>query len=80
MSLMFVWLFIALVFIGMPIFFVLLLAPAVSLMVDGASGMYLQVISRLFNGMYSFPLMAIPLFMLAGELMSSGQITAVLVH
>jgi TRAP-type transport system large permease protein len=76
MSLIFVWLFVALVLIGMPIFFVLLLAPAVSLMVDGASGMYLQVISRLFNGMYSFPLMAIPLFMLAGELMSSGQITA----
>ena len=76
MSLLFVWLFLGLVLMGMPIFFVLLAAPALSLWFDDASGMYLQIISRLFNGMYSFPLMAIPLFMLAGELMNSGQITA----
>ena len=76
MTILFLWVFIGCVLVGMPIFFVLLLAPAVSLWVEGASGMYLQVVSRMFNGIYSFPLMAIPLFMLAGELMNSGQITA----
>ena len=59
----------------MPIFFVLPLAPAASLFVDDKSTLYLQVVSRLFNGLFSFPLMAIPLFMLAGEMMNSGGIT-----
>ncbi|MBZ8131854.1 TRAP transporter large permease [Afifella sp. IM 167] len=76
MSLLFLWLFLIGVALGLPIFFVLLLAPALSLWMDGSLSLYIQIVSRLFNGIYSFPLMAIPLFMLAGELMNSGQITA----
>ncbi|MBY8977893.1 TRAP transporter large permease [Rhodobacteraceae bacterium NNCM2] len=75
MSLAFVWIFIVFVVVGFPIFFVLLMAPAISLMIDGREQLYMQVVSRVFNGLYSFPLMAIPLFMLAGELMNSGGIT-----
>lgn len=75
MSLIFVWVFFILVIVGFPIFFVLLMAPAVSLIVDGREQLYMQVVSRVFNGLYSFPLMAIPLFMLAGELMNTGGIT-----
>jgi len=80
MSLIFLWLFIGLMLLGIPIVFVLLLAPGISLFVDGKTAFYPQLLSRLFNGMYSFPLMAIPFFILAGELMNHGGITQRLVH
>ena len=80
MSLIFLWLFIGLMLIGIPIVFVLLLAPGISLFVDDKTAFYPQLLSRLFNGMYSFPLMAIPFFILAGELMNHGGITLRLVH
>lgn len=80
MSMMFLWLFLGLMAIGIPIVFVLLLAPGISLFFDGKTSLYPQLLSRLYNGMFSFPLMAIPFFILAGELMNSGGITQRLVH
>ncbi|WP_271270713.1 TRAP transporter large permease [Aliamphritea hakodatensis] len=80
MTALFFWLFLVLTAIGVPVFFVLLMAPTISLLIDGQSGMLTQVISRLFNGMFSFPLMAIPLFLLAGECMNNGGITLRLVN
>lgn len=80
MSLIFLWLFLGLMLIGIPIVFVLLIAPGISLFIDGKTGLYSQLLSRLYNGMFSFPLMAIPFFILAGELMNTGGITMRLVH
>jgi tripartite ATP-independent transporter DctM subunit len=80
MSLIFLWLFLGLMLIGIPIVFVLLLAPGISLFLDGKTALYAQLLSRLYNGMFSFPLMAIPFFILAGELMNTGGITHRLVH
>ena len=80
MTLAFLWLFLGLMLIGIPIVFVLLLAPGISLFLDDKTNFYPQLLSRLFNGMYSFPLMAIPFFILAGELMNTGGITQRLVY
>ena len=38
------------------------------------------LLSRLYNGMDSFPLMAVPFFILAGELMNTGGITRAIVR
>lgn len=38
----------------------------------------LMVVQRMVNAVDSFPLMAVPLFMLAGALMDSGEYPAVL--
>lgn len=74
-SLAFVWIFMCLVIVGVPILFMLLLAPAASLVIDGREQLCLQIVSRLFSSMFSFPLMAIPLFTLVGELMNLGGTT-----
>ena len=79
MSIAFFWLFLVMMAVGIPVVFVLLLAPGISLFLDGKMALYPQILSRLYNGMYSFPLMAIPFFILAGELMNSGGITRSLV-
>ena len=80
MSLGYFWLFVLLLAAGCPVVFVLLASPALSLTVDG-QGVFLKVLlSRLYNGMDSFPLMAVPCFILAGELMNSGGITGALVR
>lgn len=71
--------FISLLLIGEPIAFVM----------GGSTFFYLLVKARLnytllpqtvFSGMDSFPLMAIPFFMLAGALMNEGGITQRLIH
>ena len=80
MSILFIWLFLALMLVGIPIVFVLLIAPGISLFIDGKTMLYSQLLSRLYNGMFSFPLMAIPFFILAGELMNTGGITQRLVY
>ena len=80
MSIAFLWLFLVLMIIGIPVFLVLLMAPAASLFLDERMSLFPQLISRLFNGIFSFPLMAIPLFILAGDLMNSGGITSRLVN
>ena len=59
--------------LGVPIGFCLALAALVAIFVnDYPLALYAQ---RMFTAMNSFPLMAIPLFMLAGALMSHGGIT-----
>ena len=64
--------FILLIVIGIPIAFSLGIATVSIFMASGAPvGMIPQ---RMWNGISSFPLVAIPLFILAGELMSTGGI------
>lgn len=65
--------FFVLVILGLPIAFALGLAAMGQLIVDG--NVSLRIIpQRIYNGVDSFALMAIPFFILAGELMGSGGI------
>ena len=64
---------------GIPIVFAIGLASLAGVMT--LSNVPLIVIpNRMFNGMDSFPLMAIPFFLLAGELMNVAGITVRIVH
>lgn len=80
MSLGYFWIFILLMVIGAPVVFALLIGPALSLTLDGQPQYVRALLSRLYNGMDSFPLMAVPFFILAGELMNSGGITRAIVR
>jgi tripartite ATP-independent transporter DctM subunit len=71
----FFWLFLMLMALGMPVAFALLAGPAASLLLDGQSQYFTALLARFYNGLDSFPLLAVPLFILAGELMNSGGIT-----
>ena len=79
-SLLFFFLFLVFLFVGLPVAFALLLAPAVALILEGNHA-YLDMLTlRLYYGIDSFPLMAVPFFILAGELMNRGGITLRLMH
>ncbi len=80
MSLAYFWIFLLLLAAGAPIIFALLIAPGLSLTVDGQEEFYTSLLSRLYNGMDSFPLMAVPFFILAGEVMNTGGVTQALVR
>ncbi|WP_305985308.1 TRAP transporter large permease [Roseibium sp. MMSF_3544] len=66
--------------IGLPVFFGLLAAPGLLLYLNGQERDIVLLYRNVYNGMDSFPLMAIPFFMLAGELMNKGGITMRLVE
>ncbi len=66
--------------IGLPVFFGLLAAPGILLWAAGQERDITLLYRNVYNGMDSFPLMAIPFFMLAGELMNKGGITERLVE
>ncbi len=81
MALLPFWIFMALLMVGMPVVFALLLGPGFSLWIDGRPDAFFGMMQqRLFNGMKSFPLMAVPFFILAGEIMNRGNITLQLVE
>jgi TRAP-type transport system large permease protein len=73
-------LFLVLLFLGLPVFFALLAAPGLLLWASGMERDITLLYRNVYNGMDSFPLMAIPFFMLAGELMNRGGITLRLVE
>ena len=72
--------FLVLLMVGMPVFFALLVAPGSLLFLDGQEKNIVTLYRNVYNGMDSFPLMALPFFMLAGELMNRGGITIRLVE
>ncbi|MEO0880705.1 MAG: TRAP transporter large permease [Pseudomonadota bacterium] len=80
MSLAYFWIFLLLLATGAPVVFALLIAPGLSLAFDGQTEFYKALLSRLYNGMDSFPLMAVPFFILAGEVMNAGGVTGSLVR
>ena len=75
MALSYFWIFIFLMAAGMPVVFALLIGPGLSLAFEGDQIFFKALLSRLYSGMDSFPLMALPFFILAGQLMNSGGIT-----
>lgn len=80
---MLVWflpLFLLFLLIGLPVFFGLLAAPGILLWMNGQEKDITLLYRNVYNGMDSFPLMAIPFFMLAGEMMNRGGITMRLVE
>ena len=80
MSVAFFWIFILLLALGAPVVFALLLGPGLSLVLDGETRYFAALLARFYNGIDSFPLLAVPFFILAGELMNSGGITAAIVR
>ncbi len=72
--------FLIFLLIGLPVFFALLAAPGILLWLNGQTNDITLLYRNVYNGMDSFPLMAIPFFMLAGELMNRGGITTRLVE
>ena len=80
---MLIWflpIFLVVLLIGLPVFFAMLAAPGFILWVNGQERDIALLYRNVYNGMDSFPLMAIPFFMLAGELMNRGGITMRLVE
>ncbi|OCW58099.1 TRAP transporter large permease [Hoeflea olei] len=68
-------LFLLFLMIGLPVFFGMLAAPGLLLWLNGQERDIALLYRNVYTGMDSFPLMAIPFFMLAGELMNRGGIT-----
>ncbi|MFD1479765.1 TRAP transporter large permease [Paracoccus nototheniae] len=80
---MLIWflpLFLVFLMIGLPVVFGMLAAPGILLWMNGQERDLTLLYRNLYNGIDSFPLMAIPFFMLAGELMNRGGITLRLVE
>ncbi|WP_349360784.1 TRAP transporter large permease [Stappia sp.] len=80
MLVLFLPLFLVFLLIGMPVFFAMLAAPGIMLFVEGMERDIALLYRNIYNGVDSFPLMAIPFFMLAGEAMNRGGITLRLVR
>ena len=76
----FAWGLLVLIAIGVPIVFALGAAPMAAFLLAGRENFLPVVAQRLYTGINQFPLLAIPLFILAGEIMNVGGITARLVR
>ncbi len=72
--------FLIFLLVGLPVFFALVASPGILLWLNGQESDITLLYRNVYNGMDSFPLMAIPFFMLAGELMNRGGITIRLVE
>ncbi len=80
---MLVWflpLFLVMLLIGVPVFFAMLAAPGILLYLNGQERDIALMYRNIFNGIDNGVLLAIPFFMLAGELMNRGGITERLVN
>lgn len=77
---MFFIFFILFLLLGLPIVYAMLLAPCIQSLSHGETVYLTLIIHRLYNGIDSFPLMALPFFILAGELMNQGGITERIVN
>ncbi len=73
-------LFLLFLLFGLPVVFALLLSPGLLLWLNGQERDIALLYRNVYNGMDSFPLMALPFFVLAGELMNKGGITTRLVE
>jgi len=71
-------LIVALIMLGVPLAFSIIFASLVTIWVDGTINPVI-VAQRLFSGLNSFTLLAIPFFLLAGSLMSRAGITSRLI-
>lgn len=79
MAILFFWLLLAFMFLGVPVAIAMLFGSGLSLVINGQEKFLPLLIQRLYNGIDSFPLMAVPFFILAGEVMNRSGITQSLV-
>lgn len=80
MSLGYFYILIVCMIIGLPVAIGLIFAPMSAFMLTGKAIFVQMVPQRLFAGINQSPLLAIPLFILAGELMNHGGITERLIR
>jgi len=80
MTLLFFWVFLAAMALGVPIVFALGFAPVVGFLATDKLIFMNMIVQRSFAGINQFPLLAIPFFILAGEVMNQGGITIRLVN
>lgn len=71
--------FFVLLVIGVPVAFSMAIAAAFAVYF-GSSYPLIVVVKEMFSGLDSFPLMAVPFFILAAELMSGGAMTHILLR
>ena len=71
--------FFPLLFLNIPISFVLILSTIAYILAMGGDVSWLLVPQRIIRGMDSFLMMCLPFFVLAGNLMNNGGITAKLI-
>ena len=64
--------FVILLLMEVPVAFVIGIATLLGALALGREGTFVTLASDMANGLDSFPLLAIPFFILAGELMASG--------
>ena len=62
-----------LLFLGMPIVFVMTVSSVSYCLVSGKIMFLMVVVEKMFRGMDSFVLLAIPMFVMCGEVMNSGS-------
>lgn len=78
-----IWVFLGVLFfflfLGLPVVFSMLMSAVAMMLVMGIFDSQV-VAQQLVNGANSFPLMAIPFFILAGEIMNAGGISKRVVH
>ena len=72
---MLIGVFLSLLLIGVPIAFVLALTAVAYILLTDNSLLFLSYPQQFFSGMERYGLLAIPLFILTGELMNEGGIT-----
>ncbi|WP_420547947.1 TRAP transporter large permease [Curvivirga sp.] len=72
--------FFALLLIGLPIALVLMVTAIIYIYNTGNTDLFSSLPQQLFGGVESYGLLAIPLFMLAGEFMNEGGLTKRLVR
>lgn len=65
--------------LGVPVAFALAISATLAIMLNGDFPMVV-VFKEMFTGIDSFPLMAVPFFILAAEIMSGGALTNVLLR
>lgn len=70
---------IVLLTLGMPVAFALGIAAWLAILVGGQFPQ-IVILKEMFTGLDSFPLLAVPFFILAAELMTGGALTAVLLR
>lgn len=76
----FFWIFAGLLLFGVPIVFALASAPLAGFMLADKEFFLKMVPQRMFGGMSQFHIIAIPMFILAGEVMNTGGITQALIR
>lgn len=65
----------ALIFLGAPVFLSMVLASLVHWVDAGRDSALIILVQRFYGGMTSFTLLAIPMFLLAGNIMTKGGLT-----